>query len=53
MPVFGDALTFIAGIMRVKFGIFVVLISIGKGARYAILLGILSATGKVLGIDAL
>lgn len=40
-PIFGDALTFIAGIMRVPFHWFVVLVFIGKGARYAILLGLL------------
>jgi len=53
MPVFGDALTFIAGIMRVKFGIFFALTAIGKGTRYAILLGLLSAAGQALGVDAL
>ncbi|WP_455211670.1 YqaA family protein [Kaarinaea lacus] len=53
MPVFGDALTFIAGIMRVRFGIFFVLTGIGKGARYAILLGMLGAIGQTLGIDSL
>ena len=40
-PIFGDALTFIAGIMRVPFYWFVILVFIGKGARYAILLGLL------------
>jgi membrane protein YqaA with SNARE-associated domain len=50
MPVFGDALTFIAGIMRVHFGIFIVLTGIGKGARYAILLGLLGAIGQTFGI---
>ncbi|WP_373017190.1 YqaA family protein [Thiomicrorhabdus sp.] len=38
-PVFGDLLTFIAGIMRVNFVLFVLLVSIGKGVRYAVLLG--------------
>ena len=41
MPVIGDGLTFIAGLMRVRFGLFLVLITIGKGARYAILLGLI------------
>jgi membrane protein YqaA with SNARE-associated domain len=41
LPVGGDALTFIAGIMRVRFWIFLVLTAIGKGARYAFLLAIL------------
>lgn len=38
-PVGGDALTFIAGIMRVNFFIFLLLIFVGKAARYALLLG--------------
>lgn len=41
MPVGGDALTFIAGIMRVPFWLFFTLTAIGKTARYAILLGLL------------
>ncbi len=40
-PVGGDALTFIAGMMRVPFWLFFLLTAIGKGARYAILLGLL------------
>lgn len=40
-PVGGDALTFIAGMMRVKFWQFLLLTGAGKGARYAILLGLL------------
>jgi membrane protein YqaA with SNARE-associated domain len=38
-PVGGDALTFIAGLMRVRFDLFLTLTAIGKGARYGILLG--------------
>lgn len=38
LPIGGDALTFIAGIMRVRFDIFFVLTAIGKGARYAVLI---------------
>lgn len=38
MPVGGDALTFIAGIMRVNFILFITLTAIGKASRYAILL---------------
>ena len=41
LPVGGDALTFIAGVMRVRFSIFIVLTAIGKSARYAVLLGLL------------
>jgi len=37
LPIGGDALTFIAGVMRVRFAIFFALTTIGKGARYAVL----------------
>lgn len=40
LPVGGDALTFIAGMMRVRFGLFFLLTAVGKSARYAILLWI-------------
>ena len=43
MPIGGDALTFIAGIMRVRFDLFLLLTFIGKATRYAILLGLLEA----------
>ena len=46
MPVGGDALTFIAGIMRVKFLVFVSLTAVGKATRYAILLGLLGLFGQ-------
>jgi membrane protein YqaA with SNARE-associated domain len=35
LPVGGDALTVIAGILKVRFDVFLVLVAIGKGARYA------------------
>ncbi len=35
MPVGGDALTVVAGLLRVRFDLFIVLVAIGKGARYA------------------
>lgn len=35
LPVGGDALTVIAGLLRVRFDVFLVLVAIGKGARYA------------------
>lgn len=41
LPVGGDALTFIAGVMRVRFSIFILLTAIGKSARYGVLLVIL------------
>lgn len=38
LPIGGDALTLIGGIMRVPWLNFVVLVAIGKGARYAVVL---------------
>lgn len=46
-PVGGDALTFIAGFMRVRFGLFLLLAGTGKGLRYAVLLGLLDWLGMV------
>lgn len=43
LPVGGDALTFVAGIMRVNFPLFFVLTAIGKGARYAVLIYIMDS----------
>jgi membrane protein YqaA with SNARE-associated domain len=37
VPVIGDPLTFIAGVLRVPFHWFLPLVAIGKGGRYAIL----------------
>lgn len=38
LPLIGDVFTFAAGVMKVKFPIFLLLVFIGKGARYAFLL---------------
>jgi membrane protein YqaA with SNARE-associated domain len=38
LPVGGDALTFIAGVMRVRFMIFIVLVGFGKTCRYIVIL---------------
>ena len=38
LPIGGDALTFIAGIMRVPLWLFVVLVGIGKSVRYAVVI---------------
>nr|WP_041604679.1 YqaA family protein [Thioflavicoccus mobilis] len=46
-PVGGDALTFIAGLMRVRFDLFLLLTAIGKGARYAILLGLIEGLNRL------
>lgn len=39
VPVIGDPLTLIAGVMRVRLATFVVLVGIGKVARYAAIVG--------------
>ena len=44
-PVGGDALTFIAGVMRVSFPVFFILTLIGKGARYLVLIYLLENMG--------
>ncbi|NTS78636.1 DedA family protein [Catenovulum sp. SM1970] len=38
LPIVGDPLTFIAGILRCNFWLFALLVTIGKGLRYAIVL---------------
>jgi membrane protein YqaA with SNARE-associated domain len=38
MPVVGDTLTFLAGVMRVPFWWFLILTATGKGGRYAVLI---------------
>lgn len=38
LPVIGDPLTLIAGLSRVRFGLFLLLVASGKGARYAVLI---------------
>ncbi len=47
-PIGGDALTFVAGVMRVRFAIFITLTGFGKGARYAVLLGLVTWIGTSL-----
>lgn len=48
MPVGGDALTFIAGIMRVQLWKLVVLSGIGKGARYAVVIWLTDVTVRMI-----
>jgi membrane protein YqaA with SNARE-associated domain len=43
MPIGGDALTFVAGVMRVRFDLFMLLVAIGKGVRYAVVIAGLSS----------
>ncbi|MBT8138562.1 MAG: DedA family protein [Gammaproteobacteria bacterium] len=38
MPIGGDALTAVAGFLRVRFMLFLLLVGIGKGARYAVVI---------------
>ena len=47
-PVGGDALTFIAGLMRVNIGLFLLLVGIGKGARYAVFIWTYQEVGDVV-----
>lgn len=47
MPIGGDALTFVAGVMRVRFPIFFCLTATGKGARYAFLIYLVDAAVNV------
>ncbi|SFC82265.1 YqaA family protein [Pseudoalteromonas denitrificans] len=35
LPIVGDPLTLIAGVMRIRFGLFLILVFLGKGMRYA------------------
>jgi membrane protein YqaA with SNARE-associated domain len=43
-PIGGDALTFVAGLMRVRFWLFLLLVAIGKAARYAVVIWIIEGT---------
>ncbi|KAA6183466.1 DedA family protein [Thiohalocapsa marina] len=47
-PVVGDALTFIAGFMRVRFAVFLILTAAGKGIRYAMVLALVQGVGITL-----
>ncbi|KKO47918.1 membrane protein [Arsukibacterium sp. MJ3] len=38
LPIVGDPLTLVAGTLRVRFSLFLMLVALGKGARYALLL---------------
>lgn len=37
LPIIGDPLTFVAGMLRVNFGFFLILVTIGKASRYWII----------------
>jgi membrane protein YqaA with SNARE-associated domain len=38
VPILGDPLTFVAGLLRVRFLDFIILVAIGKVSRYLVLL---------------
>ena len=38
LPIIGDPLTLIAGLARTRFKLFLILVTIGKGSRYAFLI---------------
>ena len=38
LPIVGDALTLVAGTLKVRFVLFLVLVAIGKSARYAVII---------------
>jgi len=38
VPLIGDALTIVAGVLRVNLGIFMALVGLGKGLRYVAVL---------------
>ncbi|VVT14593.1 YqaA family protein [Rhizobium sp. EC-SD404] len=46
VPLFGDALTLFAGVMRTKLLPFIILVAIGKGARYVVIAYTASAIAR-------
>lgn len=40
LPIVGDPLTFVAGVMRVKFAVFILLVALGKGLRYGVVIAL-------------
>jgi len=40
LPIIGDPITLVAGLARTRFSLFIVLVLIGKGARYALLIAL-------------
>lgn len=45
LPIGGDALTVIGGMMRVKLPLFILLVGIGKASRYAVVVAGVAAAG--------
>jgi len=42
VPIIGDPLTFVAGVLRVSFPFFLILVAISKASRYLIILGLVN-----------
>ena len=40
LPIIGDPLTFVAGVMKVRFGLFFALVVVGKGLRYGVIIAL-------------
>ena len=47
LPIVGDPLTVVGGIFRVQFSIFLLLVTLGKGARYLAVLAFAVGLGRV------
>ena len=47
MPIVGDPLTVVAGLLRVRLGWFLLLVTVGKAGRYAV---VIAATQGALGL---
>lgn len=45
-PIGGDALTFVAGFLKVRLDVFVVLVGLGKGGRYAAVIWLSQASSQ-------
>jgi membrane protein YqaA with SNARE-associated domain len=44
VPIIGDPLTVVAGLLRVRFALFLAIVALGKAARYAAVIGGVEAT---------
>ncbi|MBQ4812756.1 hypothetical protein A7985_20710 [Pseudoalteromonas luteoviolacea] len=40
LPIIGDPLTLVAGVFKVRFSLFLLLVSVGKGLRYALVIAL-------------
>ena len=47
VPIIGDPLTIVAGTMKVRFDLFIVLVTIGKACRYAAVIGAVVGLGQL------